>query len=194
MELVSYIFPGLAALVLHGGAFILVSEEYFSTKKIVKNKSRYQDRLYSQLVERGVIQPVSITQQKPQIDPAEKLNQLERVIHNSASLPKNIKTPTKAVLKSLQTTIAHYHDELTVEQQHTVDTILFEHIPDTLKLFASVPVKEQKKHAYRVQKNLMSMTSALTAIQKSITSTNIRQLKTNNLYLEEKFKTPSLEQ
>jgi hypothetical protein len=194
MELASYIFPGLIALILHVGAFAMVSEEYFSTKKSIKNQSHHQDRLYSQLIERGIIQPASITQQKPQIDPAEKLNQLERVIHSSASLPKSIKTPTKAVLKSLQKTIKHYHNDLSVEQQHTVDTILFEHIPDTLKLFASVPVKEQKKHAYRVQKNLMNMTTALASIQKSVTSTNIRQLQTNNLYLEEKFKTPSLEQ
>jgi hypothetical protein len=118
-----------------------------------------------------------------------QVNMMEQYIQVSEVLPREVKSVATDLTKSLLSIESRKHSDLSVEQDHILQTIAFTHLPETLKLFESLGGSRFKKNKQTasVLEQLKNLKAAVGSVDDSIIKDAEKKLETNRLYLASKF-------
>jgi hypothetical protein len=119
----------------------------------------------------------------------QQLVTITNLVHSRevSRLPEQVRNIMSHVLAKLVKLTASDAKKLDFDKQHVVDTVLFEHFPDTLALYMELPEKERTEQAGNVSNQFIKLYNALVVVEKSVITDATRKLETNKLYLEQKF-------
>jgi hypothetical protein len=119
----------------------------------------------------------------------QQLVTITNLVHSRevSRLPEQVRNIMSHVLAKLVKLTASDAKKLDFDKQHVVDTVLFEHFPDTLALYMELPEKERTEQATNVSNQFIKLYNALVVVEKSVITDATRKLETNKLYLEQKF-------
>jgi len=118
-----------------------------------------------------------------------QVNMMEQYIQASEVLPREVKIVATDLTKSLLSIESRKHSDLSVEQDHILQTIAFTHLPETLKLFGSLGGSRfrKSKQTASVLEQLKNLKAAVGSVDDSIIKDAEKKLETNRLYLASKF-------
>lgn len=118
-----------------------------------------------------------------------QVNMMEQYIQASEVLPREVKSVAVDLTKSLLSIESRKHSDLSVEQDHILQTIAFTHLPETLKLFESLGGSRfrKSKQTASVLEQLKNLKAAVGSVDDSIIKDAEKKLETNRLYLASKF-------
>ena len=127
--------------------------------------------------------------ESPAIRTNKQLVVVTNLVHSRevSKLPVQVRNVMSHVLAKLVELTASDAKKLDFDKQHIVDTVLFEHFPDTLNLYVDLPEKEQAEQTANVTEQFVKLYNALVTVQKSVITDATRKLEANKLYLEQKF-------
>jgi len=211
MEWLIYIPASLVSFItVLGTAYGITKRNHFYYHNS-SNISRLNDP-YDSLLERKKFTPSDVKQvmnsskakAKPALNAAPRtkaLPNLEQSLSQKADKVRNSirNSPLPAESKQIAFTIINGSEsllkkELTSEQEHMVDTILFTHVPDLVELFSNLTTEEQTsaKQVDRLTSQLNKLKGAILEIDEEIAKAARVKWETNEFYLESKFPSSEL--